>query len=110
MEGLFLLITLTIIYILKRPFSALLTNDEEVQARLVDNMLNMLIMITCDGFQGVLSGLVRGVGKEKFAAATFVLCYVGIGQVVSYLLCFTYGLELKGIWIGMISGAVRFLF
>lgn len=66
----------------------------------------MCIMIFTDGFQGVLSGLVRGVGRAQFAFLSFIVCYLLIGNTVAFILIHFAGLGLSGVWIGMFTGSV----
>lgn len=66
------------------------------------------IMLNILGLQAIISGLVRAVGRESSASITFIFCYLILGEVVGYFLCYPSDLKLKGIWIGMTVGALTY--
>lgn len=57
------------------------------------------------GFQADLTGIARGIGKEKFSLGSFFFFYLFVGQLTAYYVCFHKGYALNGVWIGMITGA-----
>jgi putative MATE family efflux protein len=64
----------------------------------------LALYLVFDGFQGVASGAMRGMGRQQAAA---VLNFVGfwvVGIPSGYFLCFVEGLGLVGIWWGTCIG------
>ena len=57
-----------------------------------------------DGLQAVASGALRGMQDVTFPAVIAFVCYWMVMIPACYLLAFTYGFGLQGIWIGFIIG------
>jgi Na+-driven multidrug efflux pump len=57
------------------------------------------------GFQAILTGIARGIGRENFALYSFFFFYLFVGQISAYYLCFHLNMGLNGVWIGMTFGA-----
>lgn len=78
---------------MKENFTLLLSGNQEVADILENMILFMNVIITfdgincfnCLGLQGVLSGIVRGIGKEQFACATFLFFYLILGQILAHV-------------------------
>ncbi|KAL4309843.1 hypothetical protein GQ457_01G004430 [Hibiscus cannabinus] len=64
----------------------------------------LLISITIDSFQGVLSGVARGSGWQLLAAWVNMGTFYLIGMPISGILAFKFELYAKGLWIGLICG------
>lgn len=54
-----------------------------------------------DGIACVGNGILRGCGRQKIGAYINFIGYWVIGLPLSYLLCFYFGWNLNGIWLGM---------
>jgi MATE family multidrug resistance protein len=57
-----------------------------------------------DGTQVVAGGLLRGMGRPDSAALANLLGYYAFGLPLSYVLAFSYGFGLAGIWTGLVAG------
>jgi len=57
-----------------------------------------------DGTQVVAGGLLRGMGRPDAAAVANLLGYYAFGLPLSYVLAFSFGLGLGGIWAGLVAG------
>ena len=57
-----------------------------------------------DGFQGVSSGVLRGMGRQKRVALLNLLGFWGLGLPFGALLAFVGGLGVYGIWWGFNAG------
>ncbi|XVF04244.1 hypothetical protein REPUB_Repub05bG0065800 [Reevesia pubescens] len=64
----------------------------------------LLISITIDSFQGVLSGVARGSGWQLLAVWANLGTFYLIGMPIAGLLGFKFKLYAKGLWIGLICG------
>jgi len=59
-----------------------------------------------EGFQGVASGTMRGMGFQKVAAKLNLAGFWVVGIPLGYVFCFKVGLGLPGIWWGTCSGLI----
>ncbi|MED6221303.1 Protein DETOXIFICATION 18 [Stylosanthes scabra] len=66
----------------------------------------LAISILLDSIQGVLSGVIRGCGRQHLAAYVNLATFYLIGLPISCLLGFKTSLQFKGLWIGLICGMV----
>ncbi|MBK7147641.1 MAG: MATE family efflux transporter [Bacteroidetes bacterium] len=57
-----------------------------------------------DGMQAAGAGLLRGMHDVKYPAAIAFVCYWLVMIPTGYVLAFTFGLGLRGIWIGFLVG------
>ncbi|XVF78553.1 hypothetical protein PTKIN_Ptkin14bG0143600 [Pterospermum kingtungense] len=64
----------------------------------------LLISITIDSFQGILSGVARGSGWQLLAMWANLGTFYFIGMPIAGLLAFKFKLYAKGLWIGLICG------
>jgi multidrug resistance protein, MATE family len=59
-----------------------------------------------DGLQVVATGALRGLGDTRTPALAHLFGYWLIGMPVAYVLCFTYGWGVTGIWVGLTSALI----
>ncbi|XP_022734735.1 protein DETOXIFICATION 18-like isoform X1 [Durio zibethinus] len=64
----------------------------------------LLISITIDSFQGILSGVARGSGWQHLAVWANLGTFYFIGMPIAGFLGFKFKLYTKGLWIGLICG------
>ncbi|XWS11010.1 hypothetical protein CRYUN_Cryun38cG0047000 [Craigia yunnanensis] len=64
----------------------------------------LLISITIDSFQGILSGVARGSGWQLLAVWANLGTFYFIGMPIAALIGFKFKLYAKGLWIGLICG------
>ncbi|KAE8692294.1 MATE efflux family protein ALF5 [Hibiscus syriacus] len=65
----------------------------------------LLISITVDSFQGILSGVARGIGWQLLAVWANLGTFYFIGMPIAYVLAFKFSFMLRcGLWIGLICG------
>ncbi|KAM7280814.1 hypothetical protein ACFE04_007948 [Oxalis oulophora] len=89
-----------------REISYMFTSSEEV-ANYVSKLAYLLaINILLNSIQPVLSGVAVGAGFQSKVAYVNLGCYYGIGIPVGALLAYVAGLEVLGLWIGMLIGVV----
>ncbi|KAM6552812.1 hypothetical protein CsatB_013574 [Cannabis sativa] len=80
------------------------------EAEVVKYVGQMLILISIsqffDGIQSVLSGSVRGSGRQKIGAFANLAAYYLMGIPVALLLAFVFHIGGKGLWIGIIVALI----
>ncbi|GJN19611.1 hypothetical protein PR202_gb06905 [Eleusine coracana subsp. coracana] len=80
------------------------SNEEEV-ARYTARMMPVLaVSILLDCQQGVLSGIVRGCGRQKMGAYINLAAYYLVGNPVAFVCAFVFHLGGMGLWFGILSG------
>lgn len=84
--------------------AAMYTTDQ----RLIKLVASVLPIVACfqvaDGLQVVSAGILRGMGHALPGAAVNLLSYYIIACPLAYVLAFTYGYELHGIWMALAVG------
>nr|XP_016498013.1 PREDICTED: protein DETOXIFICATION 12-like isoform X2 [Nicotiana tabacum] len=96
----------TTVFACRNVFGYIFSNEKEV-VDYVANMAPLLcISVITDSLQGTLSGVARGCGWQHIGAyvnlASFYLCGIPIAASLAFWLNF----RGKGLWIGVLSGAV----
>jgi MATE family multidrug resistance protein len=86
------------------PLVALATNESAIAAYTVNLLFFVGIFQIPDGVQVTLSGVLRGLGKTKGPMIAYFLSYWPLGLPMAYILAFRYGLEAKGLWLGLMAG------
>lgn len=59
-----------------------------------------------DLVNGGAAGVLRGVAKTHLAGVSNVVAYYGIGLTSAYHLCFSRGMGLFGLWMGVVIGSL----
>ncbi|GMY20023.1 protein DETOXIFICATION 24-like [Fagus crenata] len=86
--------------------SYLFTSDEEV-AEAVSSLSTLLAFsILLNSIQPVLTGVAIGGGLQGIVAIVNICCYYVFGVPIGLLLGYVAGLEVKGLWIGMLCGVL----
>lgn len=77
----------------------LFTDDEEV-VLLVAKVIPLLALYAVfDGCQCVLSGALRGLAMQSFAAGANICSYLGVGLPLAYTLALVAHMRLPGMWV-----------
>ncbi|TYG71616.1 hypothetical protein ES288_D05G411300v1 [Gossypium darwinii] len=85
-------------------WAAFFTNTASIINQFASITPFLLISITIDSFQGILSGVARGSGWQVLAVWANLGTFYLIGMPVAGLLAFKFKLYAKGLWIGLICG------
>ncbi|KAG4149729.1 hypothetical protein ERO13_D05G351800v2 [Gossypium hirsutum] len=85
-------------------WAAYFTNTASIINQFASITPFLLISITIDSFQGILSGVARGSGWQVLAVWANLGTFYLIGMPVAGLLAFKFKLYGKGLWIGLICG------
>ena len=97
-------ITMLIMMALRLPILHLFTHDENVLKYAIGLFPLVISTQLTDGCQGILNGILRGVGKTFTAAIGNVIAYIVILHPVAILLAFVAKLGVYGLWIGWFVG------
>ncbi|CAO2187225.1 unnamed protein product [Urochloa humidicola] len=65
-----------------------------------------MISFFIDSFNGTLSGVITGCGKQKIGAAINLGAFYLAGIPVSALLAFVFHMNGKGLWLGIVCGCL----
>nr|KJB63178.1 hypothetical protein B456_009G381900 [Gossypium raimondii] len=85
-------------------WAAFFTNTASIINQFASITPFLLISITIDSFQGILSGVARGSGWQVLAVWANLGTFYLIGMPVAGLLAFKFKLYAKGLWVGLICG------
>lgn len=64
------------------------------------------LCLVFDGTQGIATGILRGLGETRVPMLTALFGYWGVALPLGYVLCFTAGLGVSGVWAGLAAGLV----
>ncbi|KAL3632645.1 hypothetical protein CASFOL_025629 [Castilleja foliolosa] len=84
----------------------LFTNDVEVAEGVSDLSVLLAFSVLFTGIYPVLSGVAVGAGLQTKVAIINLVCFYVIGLPIGAVLGYVLQLQVKGIWIGMMSGVV----
>jgi MATE family multidrug resistance protein len=59
-----------------------------------------------DGIQAVTTGALRGLGNTRTPMLVNLVGHWLIGLPLAYVMCFHYGWEAQGLWIGLATGLI----
>lgn len=90
---------------LRDGWGSLFTSSPDVVRRVGLTMPFMALFNVFDTGQAVLSGIIRGIGRQALGAAGNLLAYCGVGLASSYSIAIVGGMGLPGIWLGSVVGA-----
>ncbi|KAL1346241.1 hypothetical protein AAHE18_08G175600 [Arachis hypogaea] len=95
-----------IAYMITYGLSAAASSSSKIKEEFASITPLLAISILLDAVQGVLSGVIRGCGRQHLAAYVNLATFYLIGLPISCLLGFKTNLQFKGLWIGLICGLV----
>ena len=65
-------------------------------------MAVLIVYVVFDGVQSALTGVLKGLGKQRLGGPVVVVAYYGIGLPVSYYLAFTRHQGVVGLCVGTV--------
>ncbi|KAJ2743905.1 ethionine resistance protein [Coemansia sp. BCRC 34301] len=95
-----------VMLICQRALAAFITNDEKLVSRLLPLIPLLVIVIVFDVVSNVLTGVLRGQGRQSVAAIARVASLYLFAVPLAYALCFWLGWGLYGLWTGLAFGFV----
>ncbi|KAF8050405.1 hypothetical protein N665_1976s0001 [Sinapis alba] len=89
---------------LRGRVSYIFTTSEAVAAEVADLSPLLAFSILMNSVQPVLSGVAVGAGWQGYVTYVNLACYYLIGIPSGVILGYVVGLQVKGVWIGMLFG------
>ncbi|KAF5749138.1 putative Multidrug resistance pump [Tripterygium wilfordii] len=87
-----------------RKIAFLFTNDKAVAEYVSSLSVLLAFSVLFNSSQTVFSGVAVGSGRQAMVAYVNIFCYYVIGVLVGVVLGWVAGLQVKGLWMGMILG------
>ncbi|KAA3473052.1 Protein TRANSPARENT TESTA 12-like protein [Gossypium australe] len=92
--------------VFRNQISYLFSSDEEVAETVSSLSIFFAFAILLNSVQPVLSGIATGAGLQSIVAYVNLGCYYIIGIPMGILVGYIADLQVKGLWIGLMSGVV----
>ncbi|CAL1356668.1 unnamed protein product [Linum trigynum] len=89
---------------LRGKIANLFTENLEVVHDVSDLSPLLACSILLNSIQPVLSGVALGAGWQSIVAYINIACYYLVGIPVGVVLGYVFGMQVKGVWIGMLFG------
>ncbi|XP_024025616.1 protein DETOXIFICATION 16 [Morus notabilis] len=90
----------------RRVWGYCYSKEEKVVKYVGEMMLLVSVSHVFDGIQSILSGSIRGSGRQKIGAFVNLAAYYIIGIPSAILLAFVYHIGGKGLWMGIVVALV----
>ena len=102
----FMVIAATAFLTIPRTLIGFFTRDEAVLALGTSLLFVAAVFQLFDGLQGVTTGVLRGVADTRTPMITNLMAHWLFGLPVGYTLCFTLGVGVIGLWVGLSTGLI----
>ena len=99
----------TLLWFLREYWAALFSPNETVKMLLLDFLNLFLTFIFFDGIQVVLSGTIKGIGKQNSATIGLIITYYFIALPLIWYMAIKLDWKVKGVWGGFLIGIVVLL-
>ncbi|MGD8306889.1 MAG: MATE family efflux transporter [Ignavibacteria bacterium] len=94
-----------LIFITFRDFLPTLYIENESVISIASSLLIIAALFQLsDGIQAVGIGILRGLTDVKIPTVITFIAYWIVGLPIGYLLGFTFGMDVEGVWIGLLAG------
>ncbi len=104
--GLFMTATALLFVAMPRTLIGLFNPGPDVLALGASLLLIAAVFQLFDGLQAVATGVLRGLGETRTAMLVNLVGHWLLGLPVGYVLCFTLGMGVSGLWIGLSTGLI----
>ncbi|XP_051138757.1 protein DETOXIFICATION 25-like [Andrographis paniculata] len=84
----------------------LFSDDEEVVKTVSDLSILLSLSVLFNSIYPIFSGVAVGAGMQATVAIVNLVCFYVIGLPLGVVLGYVTSLQVKGIWIGMLSGVI----
>jgi len=98
------LIVSTFVFASRHRWGGLFTDDPAVSSLLAELMIPLAVYVFFDAVCCVSTSIIRGVGRQAFAAPIVLFAYYAVGIPIALLLAFTASLHAVGLAIGGVAG------
>ena len=89
-----------------RTFIGLFSPGPDVIALGASLLLVAAVFQLFDGLQAVATGVLRGLGETRMAMIVNLAGHWLIGLPIAYWLCFSLGMGVRGLWLGLSTGLI----
>ena len=96
----------TILVLFPLTFFSFFTHEEDILNASMSIIFIVSAFQVFDGVQVVATGALRGIGNTKMALISNLISHYIIGLPISMILCFTFEMNLSGVWIGLAAGLI----
>ncbi|XP_027367080.1 protein DETOXIFICATION 14-like [Abrus precatorius] len=96
----------SIIFACRKVLGYVFSNEQDVVDYVADIVPLLSLSVIFDTLHGTLSGIARGCGWQHLGAYVNLGAYYGLGIPIAAILGFWVQLRGKGLWIGIITGAL----
>lgn len=93
-----------IVYTYREFIVSFFTNDKDVIQLASNTICIISYMEIVDCLNACSAGCLRGQGLQRIGGFINIFSFYVVGIPISYTLSFKYGLEIKGLWIGIVCG------
>ncbi|KAJ2503746.1 ethionine resistance protein [Coemansia sp. RSA 1972] len=90
----------------QRTLARFITKDLSLISGLIPLVPLLVIVVVFDTLSSVLTGILRGQGRQAIAAVVRVISLYFVGVPLACTLCFPLGYGLYGLWVGLSVGFV----
>ena len=104
--GIFMSATALLFVTVPRALIGLFSPGPDVLALGASLLLVAAVFQLFDGLQAVATGVLRGLGETRTAMLVNLVGHWLLGLPVGYVLCFTLGMGVLGLWIGLSTGLI----
>ncbi|MCD7468609.1 hypothetical protein HAX54_006973 [Datura stramonium] len=87
-----------------KAWASLFSDNAEIIHKFASMTPLLLVSFLFDFIQGILSGVARGCGWQRFAMCINLATFYFIGMAIAVILAFKFNKSYKGLWIGLICG------
>ena len=92
-----------LVYIFKHYIPYFYTNDEQI-AELSSKLLKIYVIFgIADGVQMIFHGIIKGLGKQKYASWAALIILYPLNIPFAYYLCFYLELGIYGLWYSQVT-------
>ncbi|KAK4723499.1 hypothetical protein R3W88_026278 [Solanum pinnatisectum] len=85
-------------------WAGLFSDEAEIIHKFASMTPLLLISFLFDFIQGILSGVARGCGWQRFAMCINLASFYFVGMTIGAILAFKFNKGYKGLWVGLICG------
>ncbi|NXR77778.1 S47A2 protein, partial [Pycnonotus jocosus] len=101
--GVFSVIVGSILAAARNVLGYVFTNDKEIIDLVAWVMPIYVVFHLFEAMTGACSGVLRGIGKQKFGAILNAVSYYGVGMPLAAVLLFVARIGVMGLWIAMLA-------
>jgi MATE family multidrug resistance protein len=104
--GAFMAATALLFVTAPRTLIGLFSPGPDVLALGASLLLIAAVFQLFDGLQAVATGVLRGLGDTRTAMMVNLVAHWLLGLPIGYVLCFTLGYGVSGLWVGLSTGLI----